>query len=136
MLVTIPQPTLSNMETTATTTSSRSDKLVILDENGYISDSNNYRIQQQLPEAQEGRTIIGVILDENGYISDSNNYRIQQQLPEAQEGRTIIGGSFGQGSNQLSYAEAIKFDSDWNLIVADTANHRIQKFNLISNGCD
>ncbi|CAF1189174.1 unnamed protein product [Didymodactylos carnosus] len=104
MLVTIPQPTLSNMETTATTTSSRSDKLVIL--------------------------------DENGYISDSNNYRIQQQLPEAQEGRTIIGGSFGQGSNQLSYAEAIKFDSDWNLIVADTANHRIQKFNLISNGCD
>ncbi|CAF4395821.1 unnamed protein product [Didymodactylos carnosus] len=123
--------------------------------NLYISDGYNHRVMLWTQGATTGVVVAGgygygnttsqlfypyvsVILDENGYmyIADSNNYRIQQQLPGAQEGRTIIGGSFGQGSNQLSYVEAIKFDSHWNLIVADTANHRIQKFNLISNGCD
>ncbi|CAF1284989.1 unnamed protein product [Didymodactylos carnosus] len=120
----------------------------------FVSDCGNDRVMKWLKGSNTGIIVAGlngsgsgnaqllcplsVILDENGYmyIADSNNYRIQQQLPGAQEGRTIIGGSFGLGSNQLSYVEAIKFDSDWNLIVADTANHRIQKFNLISNGCD
>ncbi|CAF0889340.1 unnamed protein product [Didymodactylos carnosus] len=125
----------------------------------YIADTYNNRIQKWLENSTTGITVAGVedissgtqqnrlqqprsglIVDQEGnlYISDTNNQRIQQWLVNAAEGRTIVGsedGISGVDSNKLNTPMGIRFDWQYNLYVADSVNNRVQKFNLIDNGC-
>ena len=74
----------------------------------------------------------GVILDSVGniYVTDYANHRIQLFLVGQTNGSTIAGvtGTLGTASNQLYYPYSSVLDSQLNLFVADTYNHRIQKF--------
>ncbi|CAF1431558.1 unnamed protein product, partial [Adineta steineri] len=47
----------------------------------------------------------------------------------------IVAGGNGEGnqSNQLNYPQGLSFDNEGNLYVADCINHRIQKYETISN---
>ncbi|CAF1536441.1 unnamed protein product, partial [Didymodactylos carnosus] len=68
------------------------------------------------------------------YVVDCLNYRIQMFCsPDSLEGITIAGttGKGGNAANQLYIPESITFDSQMNMYVADSGNHRIQKFQRI-----
>jgi sugar lactone lactonase YvrE len=50
---------------------------------------------------------------------------------EATKGSVVVGGNgHGQQSNQLYNPWGISFDKGGDMYVADSANHRIQKFTL------
>jgi hypothetical protein len=52
-------------------------------------------------------------------------------LPGAFSGDTIFGtGVAGAASNQLSAAEQLLFDHNYNLLVVDSGNNRVQRMNL------
>ena len=74
----------------------------------------------------------GVTLDafSNIYVADMTNNRIQLFLSGQSTGITIAGVSSVQGNNStlLRNPYAVALDSNRNLYVADTNNHRIQKF--------
>ena len=74
----------------------------------------------------------GLTLDafNNIYVADAGNHRIQLFLSGQSTGITIAGVSSVQGSNStlLKGPYAVALDSNRNLYVADTLNHRIQKF--------
>ncbi|CAF4678858.1 unnamed protein product [Rotaria sp. Silwood1] len=74
----------------------------------------------------------GVTLDPMGnmYVADTGNHRIQLFLAGQTNGTTIAGitGLGGSNSTQLNFPYSIRFDNQLNLWVADTMNHRIQKF--------
>jgi len=56
---------------------------------------------------------------------------IQKYTPE---GNLITKwGSPGQGNGQFSWPEGIAVDTAGNVYIADTGNHRIQKFGLVSS---
>jgi sugar lactone lactonase YvrE len=117
----------------------------------YVADSFNFRIQRfwlgdtnGTPVAGAGApstiTLMlptGVVLDADGYlfIVDGVGNRIVGSGPNGF--RCIAGCSFGFGSamNQLLAPSAFTFDIDGNIYVADTYNHRIQKFILDINSC-
>ena len=64
------------------------------------------------------------------YIADRDNNRIQQLLPNGQI-RTVAGdpnGNPGTDHNQLNSPSAIYVDENQNLFIADTNNHRVQKW--------
>jgi sugar lactone lactonase YvrE len=64
------------------------------------------------------------------YIADRDNHRVQQFLPNGQI-RTIAGdpnGNSGTGNNRLNQPSAIYVDENENLFIADTNNHRVQKW--------
>ena len=73
-----------------------------------------------------------VVLDPMGnlYVTDRNNHRIQFFPVGQMNGMTIAGITLVSGSNAttLSSPWAAKIDNQLNLYVADTTNHRIQKF--------
>ena len=73
-----------------------------------------------------------IIIDASGnyYIADAQNNRIQKWEPGATEGTTIAGGNvdWGDASNQLYRPYGIALDASGNLYIADTENHRIQKW--------
>lgn len=73
-----------------------------------------------------------VTLDPMGniYVADRNNHRIQFFSNGHQEGITIAGiKSVAGGNGSLLYLPwSIALDNQLNLYVADTLNHRIQKF--------
>ncbi|CAF1391657.1 unnamed protein product, partial [Didymodactylos carnosus] len=75
---------------------------LIVDRNGimYISDGGNNRVQQWLPGAKNGTTILGSST-----------------------------GATGTGANRFNINQALAFDSLQNLIVADGNNNRVQFFN-------
>ncbi|CAF4221541.1 unnamed protein product [Rotaria socialis] len=55
---------------------------------------------------------------------------------QAQQGRAIAGsGTPGITSSQLNYPLQLKFDIHYNLYVVDRNNNRIQRFDLLNNGC-
>jgi DNA-binding beta-propeller fold protein YncE len=115
----------------------------------YIADKSNNRIQKSnLSEASSSITVAGwgqlnnpyaVQLDPSGinmFIADTLNHRILLWLNGATQGRIIAGnGSIGNSVFQLNSPTQIRFDSNYNLYVVDTNNCRIQRFDLISNGC-
>lgn len=73
----------------------------------------------------------------NLFIVDNNNHRIQLycQYPSISvNGRTIAGltGVQGSSSTLLRYPAGVALDSQLNLYVSDTSNHRVQKFTRIS----
>mgnify|MGYP001028116204 FL=1 len=73
-----------------------------------------------------------VTLDPMGniYIADYNNHRIQFFAIDQSNGSTIAGmtSTLGNTSDLLNLPFSIDLDSQLNLYVADSANHRIQKF--------
>jgi hypothetical protein len=74
----------------------------------------------------------GVTLDPMGnvYVADAGNHRIQFFLAGQTGSTTIAGitGVSGHNSTQLNAPYAVRLDSQLNLYVVDTLNHRIQKF--------
>ncbi|CAF4405295.1 unnamed protein product [Rotaria sp. Silwood2] len=74
----------------------------------------------------------GVTLDPMGnmYVADTGNHRIQLFLAGQTNGTTIAGitGVSGSNSTQLNSPYSIRLDNQLNLYVADTLNHRIQKY--------
>jgi DNA-binding beta-propeller fold protein YncE len=116
----------------------------------YIADSNNSRIQKYNMNMQNPSitTVAGwgqlnnpyaVQLDPSGinmFIADTLNHRILVWLNGTLQGRIIAGnGIVGNNDTQLNSPAQIRFDSNYNLYVVDTNNSRIQRFDLISNGC-
>lgn len=80
-------------------------------------------------------TFIGVtdmILDPMGnmYVADRNNHRIQLFMNGQLDGITIVGVTNVSGINATLFNRpwTVKLDSQLNLYVADSNNHRIQKF--------
>ncbi|UJR16137.1 hypothetical protein I4U23_003048 [Adineta vaga] len=79
-----------------------------------------------------------VILDFDGYLflTDCFNNRI---LGSDSTGFRCIAGCTrvaGIAANQLGRPHSLGFDSYGNLFVIEESNNRLQKFSLISNGCD
>jgi len=66
----------------------------------------------------------------NFYVADYANTRIQLFLAGQFEGITIAGRTGVPGSNAslLMYPYSMKLDNQLNLYVADSGNHRIQRF--------
>lgn len=79
---------------------------------------------------------VSMKLDSNAnmFIVDNNNHRIQLYCRNSTtssygSGRTIVGtGTMGNNASSLNYPAGIDLDSNGNLYVSDTSNHRIQKF--------
>ncbi|CAF1218232.1 unnamed protein product [Rotaria sordida] len=75
---------------------------------------------------------VGVILDFMGnvYVADRNNHRIQFFLAGQSTGTTIAGQTSISGNNPtlLNNPYSMVLDAQLNLYVADTYNHRVQKF--------
>ena len=74
---------------------------------------------------------MGIFIDVNNasilYVVDSGNHRVQQWTIGASSGTTIAGttGVGGSALNQLNTPRSIIGDSDGNLFISDTNNHRI-----------
>lgn len=66
----------------------------------------------------------------NMYVADRNNHRIQFFHTEQWNGTTIAGitGVNDSALTTLSWPRSVRLDSQLNLYVADSNNHRIQKF--------
>ena len=66
----------------------------------------------------------------NMYVVDRGNHRIQFFSNGGINGITVAGicGVSGSNATTLLYPSAMSFDNQLNLYVADTENHRIQKF--------
>ncbi|CAF1176876.1 unnamed protein product [Rotaria sp. Silwood1] len=115
----------------------------------YIADTYNSRIQKyNINERNSSMTVAGwnqlnkpysVQLDPSGnhmFIADTFNHRILVWTNGARQGRMIAGDNTpGNNAFKLNSPTQIQFDSNYNLYVVDTNNSRIQRFDLISNGC-
>ena len=66
----------------------------------------------------------------NLYVADGSNHRVQFFLPDQPNGITIAGKTAisGYNSTLLYHPIDVALDTQLNLYVADTLNHRIQKF--------
>ena len=65
------------------------------------------------------------------YVADYWNNRIMCWPLGSKEGRVVVGGNGqGDGSNQFFYPSGLSFDVENNLYVADSWNHRIQRFRV------
>lgn len=117
--------------------------------NLYVADSGNNRIRFFEPGNHEGITFFdsntlvsgtgiryptSIILDaaRNLYVADTMNHRIIFVSANKYVHRCLIGckGKPDSNANLLKRPTSISFDSDGNLFVADTENHRVQKFSL------
>ena len=97
---------------------------------GTVVADNGNGVPSTFPTALNGAT--GVTFDPLGnmYVADSNNYRIQLFQNNQLNGTTVAGvtGTPGNMPNLLYIPYSVTFDSQLNMYVADTANHRIQRF--------
>ncbi|CAF1191151.1 unnamed protein product [Adineta steineri] len=119
----------------------------------YVADCDNDRIQLFHSGQLNGTTVAGngstnftialyhptgIVLDADNYlfIVDNHNHRIVGSGPNGFQ--CLVGCSqvLGSASNQLNYPNTLSFDSYGNMYVTDTSNNRIQKFALLTNGCD
>jgi len=140
---------------------------VVLDAAGnlYVADSRNYRVQRFASGCVNtetskcaGVTVAGdngyslgatdlyepggVALDAAGnlYVADTFNHRVQKFVSGCVNtetskcaGVTVAGGNgYGLGATQLTEPYGVAVDSAGNVFVADTYNHRVQKF---ASGC-
>ena len=78
-----------------------------------------------------------VVVDSDGqmFIADSENHRIVRWELNAPEGICIVGCSATSANrdDQLSEPKDLTFDWKGNLLVADTENNRVQRFDLLIN---
>jgi sugar lactone lactonase YvrE len=79
-------------------------------------------------------TDIVVDADEYMYISELGNARITRWAPNSTCGVCLVGctGASGTASTQLNWPHSLAFDSNGSLYVADSANHRVQKFQILN----
>ncbi|CAF1116879.1 unnamed protein product [Rotaria sordida] len=110
----------------------------------YVVDRSNHRVQRWLSGASLGDTVAGstsdsgpwsyqlnsptiITMDSYGYIyiMDSGNGRVQKWWPGAPYGITVA------ASTTLVSAYGLALDPYGNIIVADTTNHRVVRFNLL-----
>ncbi len=119
--------------------------------NLYVADSRNNRIQLFQSGQLNATTIAGngapgtimlnnptdVVLDADGYVFIVDNYNSRIIVSGPNGFRCIVGcsGTAGSLSNQLSWPQAMAFDSYGNIFVTDYNNNRIQKFLLATNSC-
>ena len=141
---------------------------VVLDAAGnlYVADAFNNRVQKFASGCEntetskcEGVTVaggngegsgatqlfepFGVALDAAGnlYVADSGNHRVQKFASGCVNtetskcaGVTVAGGNgYGLGATQLNEPYGVAVDSAGNVFVADTFNHRVQRF---VSGCE
>ena len=126
---------------------------VDVDQSLYIADTFNHRIQRWASGACFGVTIAGtgtvgatdnqlyypvaVIVDSNQYmyISDQFNNRVHRWLVGDCVGQCLVGctRTYGPAIYQFYYMQNMAFDNQGALYVSDGANHRVQKFVLISD---
>ncbi len=79
-----------------------------------------------------------VIVDRLGalYVVEYGRNQVTRWLPGGKPGIVIAGGrNQGFQSDQLALPTDIGFDLDGNLYVADSGNHRVQKFNIDKTSC-
>ena len=121
----------------------------------YIANANQHTVVQWTPGSSNGSVVAGnngvngstnstmqypvaVKIDPLGnlFVVDNNNHRVQLycRYPTVLSyGRTVAGtGVLGNTPVTLNYPSGIALDKDLNIYVADTGNHRIQKFNRIA----
>ena len=110
--------------------------------NLYIVDNANGRIQKWLSGAKEGQTVLTDLWDPRDVFVDSDNFmywldgdgrsvwkiaandsNLNNRVNVAGEGYNL-----GEAPNQLSGAQSFIVDSEGNIYVADTQNHRIMKW--------
>ncbi|CAF3736079.1 unnamed protein product [Rotaria socialis] len=119
-------------------------------QNVYISDSYNHRVMKWNKGATEGIVIAGekgkgnsltqlshpqgIFVDTLGtlYVADSRNCRVMRwTLGDKKQCTVVVGGNdYGAGANQFSNPVGLSFDRHGNLYVADTNNHRVQRFSI------
>lgn len=117
----------------------------------YVADAFNHRIQRFLRGEFNGTTVAGngapktitlyypsgVVLDNDGFlfVTDQGNNRVIGSGPSGF--RCVVGclSTPGSRSHLLYNPWMMNFDSYGNMFVADSSNHRIQKFNLVRNSC-
>lgn len=134
---------------TSTMLSSPRGIFVTANDDLYVADPGNNRIQLFRSGERNGTTVAGrgasgtislslptdVIVDGAGYlfIVDQNNHRIIGS--DVNGFRCIAGcnGTAGSAANQLFWPWAVSFDSGGNLFVVDLGNNRIQRFGLLTN---
>ncbi|MCQ1539515.1 protein kinase [Methanocalculus taiwanensis] len=119
-----------------------------IDDNIYVADTNNYRIQKfdrngvfitkwgsKGSEEGQFRSLTSIAVDATGniYVAEaggtdlySSNHRIQKFTSIG----TFISkwGSKGSGDGQFYFPRSIAVDAVGNVYVGDAGNHRIQKF--------
>lgn len=78
-----------------------------------------------------------VVVDSGGnmFIADTDNHRIMFWEMNTKEGICIVGCSITRGTqaDQLALPKDVIFDWQGNLLVADTENHRVQRFDTFIN---
>ncbi|CAF1426792.1 unnamed protein product [Adineta steineri] len=116
--------------------------------NLYVADNFNNRIQKFTSGQLNGTTVptgtitlfhpTGIVLDFDGYlfIVDQSNARLIGSGPYGYRCIAACSGSYGSSSSQLYYPYSLSFDSYGNIFVSDLFNNRIQKFFLMTNGCN
>jgi len=116
-------------------------------ENVYVSDAGNNRVQKWAPGATSGATVAGdgtsgssasqlsypagIYLDNSGnvYVSDRFNNRVQEWAPGATSGATVAGdGTNGSSASQFSYPTGIYVDGNGDIYITDYANSRVQEW--------
>lgn len=117
----------------------------------YVADRGNSRIQLFPPDESDGITVAGqtslsitielfrpreILVDDEKYlfIVDTYFHRIVGSGPN---GFRCLIGCYGKGfqSDQLSFPSSLSFDSHGNMFVLDEGNERIQKFDFLKNSC-
>ncbi len=82
-----------------------------------------------------GPTSIALDADNNLYIVDSHNHRVVLFALNPRQHRCVVGCSSNAGSesDSMKIPTAISFDSSGNILVSDTYNNRVLKFQLKTN---
>ncbi|CAF4207447.1 unnamed protein product [Adineta steineri] len=100
----------------------------------YISDCYNDRVMKWKKDAKEGIIVAGGNGQGNSLKQLNRPHGVIVDDLRDKEGEIIVGGNDqGNQSNQLYYPTGLSFDNEENLYVADSWNHRIQKYEKLSN---
>ncbi|CAF3427295.1 unnamed protein product [Rotaria socialis] len=116
----------------------------------YVSDTWNNRVVKWEQGAKEGIIVAGghhkgkdetqlfhpagLIVDRLNtiYVADYYNHRVMRWYKDASHGNIIAGNRYlpGNNANKLNGPEGLAFDKHGNLYVADSNNHRVQRFSI------